>query len=478
MRKRSNGLRFLLIGTAMMVAGCNSTDQNAAAAASQAEAALSQGQPQLAQRYIRLALAERDDVGEYWLIAAHIAVALGDNITAFDAYRNVLATDRGNQEALSALCQLALIRNTPGEAAQYADQLALLQPADLLPPTVKAAMAMARGDTTKALQAVDNILKQQPNYVPGLILKSKVLISQGKHGDAAQTLEESLRAPGNPDARLFALMDLYRRALDRPNYRRTVVRVAEARPEDPSRQLAYADLLYDEGQNDAAYAITRRQMTARPTDIGLAAAILNLWLKYSNTVPIDQVGRDAAGLSPVMRAAYAQYASEQRRPDLALTILGPAVLEGEPNQANSDAKAAYAYAIGLRGDRDTASKQLDAILKVDPTQPRALVARARLSTDVSSAVQDARRVVTDDASNMVARLTLANLLMRENDSVLAESTLRAGLKGNNGDTRALVPLLRMLRAQGRQESANTVLTDFSRDYPFSLHAARLRSGQS
>ena len=110
MSRGFNGFRILSIGTAMLVAGCSSDDQKAAAAASNAETALNTGQPQLAQQFIRRALAARDDVGDYWILAAHIAVAMNDNVGAFDAYRNVLASDRGNQEALSALCQLALVR--------------------------------------------------------------------------------------------------------------------------------------------------------------------------------------------------------------------------------------------------------------------------------------------------------------------------------------------------------------------------------
>ena len=478
MGRRSNSFRILLIGTAMLVAGCSSDDQKASAAASNAELALNTGQPQLAQQFIRRALAARDDVGDYWMLAAHIAVALNDNVGAFDAYRNVLASDRGNQEALSALCQLALVRNTPTQAADFADQLALLQPDDQLPPTVKAGIAMVRGDSATAQRYLDAILTKQPSFVPALILKSKLLISLGRPGDAAQMLEESLKAPGDPDARLFALKDLYAKALDRPNYRRTVVRLSAAKPREINRQLDYADLLYDEGQRDAAYAITRRLAKLRPNDIRLASAILGLWMKFGDAMPVDAIASNAAGTSPVMRAAYAQYASEIGRADIALAILGPGTLEGTPNQNNSDAKAAYAYATGLRGQRDDAIAQLDAILKVDPTQPRALIARARLRTDVGSGIEDARQVVADDSTNMVARLTLANLMMRQNDPVLAENTLRAGLTRNNGDTRAILPLVRLLRAQGRGESANIVITEFVRNYPFSLRAARLRAALS
>lgn len=468
MTKRPFILRCLLIGTALIIAACSSADQTAAANASAAEAALNAGDPRTAQQFIRRALAARDDVGEYWLIAAHVGVALGDNIGAFDAYRNVLASDRGNLEALSALCQLALVRNTPSQAAEFAEQLALLQPDDLLPPTVRAGMAMMRGDSAKSEAILNDILAKNPDFVPGLILKSKLMISLDRHGDAAKTLEESLKAPGDPDARLFALKDLYLKAGDRANFRNSVVRLAEAKPNEPQRQLDLADLLYDEGQRDAAYAITRRIARLRPDDIGLASTILSLWLKHPDTVPVDAIARDAAGLPSVMRAAYAQYANEIQRPDIAVAVLGPSTTTGAPQPGNSDAKAAYAYAIGMQGQVAAALAQLNAILKIDPTQPRALIARARLNTDLGAAVEDARRVVSDDPDNVTARLVLAALFLKQNDAVLAESTLRAGANAANGDPRAVARLVQLLQAQGRTDSARTAITDFRRANPFRL----------
>lgn len=468
MFSRSPIFRSVALGAALVVAACASEADQAAANASAAEAALNAGDPRGAQRLIRRALSVRDDVGEYWLIAAHIAVALGDNISAFDAYRAVIQSDRGNLEALSAICQLALVRNTPAQAAEFADQLALLRPTDMLPPTVRAGIAMVRGDTATSEKMLNEILEQQPDFIPALILKSKLMISLGRPGDAAKTLEDSLKAPGDPDARLFALKDLYFRARDRANYRRTVVRLAEAKPDEVQRQIDYADLLYDEGQRDAAYAISRRIARLRPNDIGFAASLLNLWMKHFDAVPRNAIARDAAGLPPIMRAAYAQYANEMGLPDLAQQVLGDATLAGKPEQGNADAKAAYAYAVGLKGDPDTALKQLDAIIEADPTQPRALLARARLRTDPLAAIEDARRVVSDDPDNVTGRIVLADLLLKRNDTLLAESTLRDGLKSGRGDPRPAAMLVKMLRAQGRGSSADEVVIDYNRANPFRL----------
>ena len=464
----------LVLGAMLFASGCASSDQRAAAAASAAEAALNQGQLIVAQQYARRALAQRDDVSDYWLLLAHIDLGLGDTRGAFDAYQNVLTLDRSNLEALSTLCQIAVGQGVAVRAEHYADQLALLQPASLLPATVKAGMAFERNDRAAAGAALDEILKKQPTYVPALLLKSKLFLAQDRPADAAAVLEGSLQAAGNPQSFLVELLSLYTKTGNRDAYRRTVVRLAEARPQDATQQLVFADLLYEEGQAPAAYAITRKAATLGGGEIGAATAVLNLWLKNTNAMPVDAIVRDASGAAIEIKAAYAQYANETGHPDLAIAILKPPATPDAVLAANANARAAYAYALGLSGQRETALAKLDDVLRDDPAQPRALLARARLSSNLESALGDARKVSADDRANMTARLVLVDLLLRRNDPALAEATLREGLRTQDDDPRAVVRLARMLSAQGRRESAEAAINDFVRAHSVSLRAARLR----
>ena len=464
------------IAATLLASACTSSDQRATAAASLAETAFNQGNMVAAKTAITRALAERDDVSEYWLTLAHIDVALHDPGGAMDAYRNVLIFDPSNREALSAICQLAIAQNDPERATKYADQLALLAPNDTLPQLVKAAVAFRHGDKAAATTIIDAALQTEPGNSGAIILKSKILMAGDHFVEAADLLEQTLKQPGNPDGRLLALKDLYLKTANRAGYRSVITRLAASGPDDLDRQIAYADLLYDEGQRDVAYAVTRRLLTTKPGDIAAATAVLNLWAANDAAVPGEAIVRDAEGVSLEGKATYAQYANERGRPDLARTILGPEVPVSPPNPANSDAKAAFAFSLGLRGDRASALAQLDAILAVDDAQPRALIARARLNGDVADALQDARRVVADDGSNVIARLTLVKLLLQQKDSVQAEHILREGLATSGSDSRVVAQLISLLRSQGRQDSATAALTDFKRTNPLSLRAARLGGG--
>lgn len=467
-------IRFALLALAivMLEPACSSSEQKAAAAASAAETALNAGQPALAKIHIQRALAERGDVSDYWLLLAHIDLALRDPAAAMDAYQTVLTFDRGNREALSAVCQLALATNVPDRAVKYADQLAVLAPDDALPQVVQAAVAFSHGDKQTANRQLDAALQREPLNSFAIMLKGKIYIAEARYVEAADLLEQSLKSPGDPESRLQALTDLYAKIGNRAGYRSAVIRLAGAYPDSADRQLAYADLLYDEGQRDAAYAVIRTLLERKPDDIAVAAGVLAVWTANAPAVPVERIAPDAAALSLEGKATYAYYASETGRPDLAGAILGPGAVAGAPNPANSDAKAAYAFATGLRGDRARARAQLDAILAVDPAQPRALLARARLGGDRREALQDVRRIVAEDEKNVAARLALVSLLLQQRDTLLAERILRDGMAVEGGDVRIATQLVRLLRSQGRQESAENVLAEFRRGNPMSLRVAR------
>lgn len=469
----------ILIGVAGLP-GCSSPDKDAATAAAQAEVAFQQGRYPAARKDISEALAARDDVSDYWLLLGRIAIATNDIPGAFDAYQNVIQLDRGNVEALRLLCQLGLSVNQPDKVDHYADQLLLLNPDDPIPVTMKGGAALQRGDEAGALRFAARVLAVNPRDIGALILKARVLAAQGQHSESAQILEESLAAGGDQASRLIFLQELYNRTGDRAGYERTLKRLAGARPKDAAVQLNLADMLYQTGHPDEARKTLWRMMRLRPADLGMAASIVDVWLKEGpQALRADQIVAFSNGASLEMKAACAQFANEIGRPDIAMTVLGNDRPDAEPNAQNSDAKAAFALAVGLQGRRADALGRLDQILAVDPSQPRALLARARLlgttASNRNAAVSDARRVVADDPRNVTARLMLAELLLGGQDQELGESILREGIRITPDEPRIAARLAGLLMDRGQKDDAVQVVRDLTLATPASLRALRLRA---
>ena len=463
---------------ALTLVGCSwfdTRDTRAASAASDASIAFQQGRNAAALKAIHIALAARDDVSDYWLLLGRISTASHDLAGAFDAYENVIELDRANVEALRLLCQLGLSIGAPDRVDKYADQLLLLTPDDPLPLVMKGGAALQRGDGSAAMKFADQVLATTPQDHDAQILKGRVLASRGQNAAAASYVE-GVAASGDDGPRLTFLMQLYQKAGDRQRYQRTVERLATVKPDDADVQLAYADMLYQIGQPAAANSVIVAQTRKHPNDIGVAAKIDDVWLKQGPAaLNPSQIMEQAATASLEMKSAYAQFANEIGRPQLATAILGNLGGVGV-SAANSDAKAAQAYALGLQGQLGDAILRLDGILAFDPEHPGALLARARLKrrqNDLIGAIADARRVVADDPRNVTARLVLVDTFFAHGDVDLGVGTLREGVRAVPEDVRLASRLANFLITRGQKSEAIDVVQNLVRAAPTGLRTAQL-----
>lgn len=460
----------MLLATVLLSPACSSRDQQAATAAGMADAALQQGQLLVARKQINKALAVRDDVADYWMLSAHIALADQDYSGAFDAYESVVMFDRTNNEALTRLCQIALSADQPERAERYADQLAVLSPTDKSAITVKAAIALKRGDKQTATRLLDQVLTADPGDALALGIKSKLLAANDDYVGAARAGEAALAAPGDPAGRLTVLKGIYLKTKDAAGYSRTVARMARSYPDRVTAQMDYAVNLYDTGDATAGLAVTRRILGLRPDDVTLAHGILELWIAHgAAAMPLASIVPNAANSSLQGKATYAQYANAIGHPELALKVLGQAAERDAATAANADAKAARAHARVLLGAIDPAQAEIAAVLAADGDHPGALVARGLLRAkggDQRGAIEDLRHALAGNPDNALARLTLANLQIAQGEAVLAAETLQDGLGDPGADPRIAARLARLLRSQGRNAEAAAVLDNYVRNNPF------------
>ena len=446
--------------------GCASKDERAAAAAAKADAFLQQGDLQRARQNIQTAIGFRDDVSDYWLTLARVAMAMKDPTKAFEAYENVYQLDRGNLEALRQLCQLGLNVRQPDKVDRYADQLLVINPNDSLPLTMKGGAALQRGDSKNALVFAERVLAANATDIGALILKGQALAYRGDNAAAAKLIEESLVPGSDPTSRLVFLRDLYQRSANSDGYQRTLARLAERNPTDSRMQLDFADWLYQTGQPDRAFTIVRAVFRQHPKDIAIASTILEMWLDEGrDALTAQQILLGGSDAALETKATFAQFANETGQPDLALQVLGTDLPGTAPDPGNSNAKATYAFAVGLKGRAQDALSRTQQILDTDPSQPRALLTRARLraaTRNFEGALSDGRQLVSDDVANITARLALTDILLAQNQPALAESNMREALRVSPDSSRAAARLAAMLIASGRRDEAGTVLRDMVR----------------
>lgn len=454
---------------------------DAAAEATEARNAYQIGDYRTASTHIRNALSRRDDVSEYWIIAGRIAFAQDQPGSAYQAYQNALLLDRANVEALQALCLVGPSVGPADAVDQYADQLLLLQPKNPVPLAAKGSSALRRNDYAAALSYAAKILAIDPQNARGLVLKAQTLMKQRHSEEVAPLLENALKtAPTDVPILLSMLKRIYGEQLDREKYESTVTRLADAEKDSAAAQLDYADLLYQKGQNAAAQQRLVALMQRQPRNPETQQAILELWLTQGSTAtPLDRLVSDGQGVSPLMRSAYGAYANAMGRPDLTRTLLAPDVAKNGKSPADLDAKAVYAEALAMSHSAAQAAQLIEQVLKVDSSQPKALMARARLALatgNTDTALADARAVTGSYPRYVSAQLLLADILHRRGEKELVNSALRQALEVSPADPRLTLRLANALLAAGNHASAADLLQDSAKRAPMNQRIARLREG--
>ncbi|MBU3077181.1 tetratricopeptide repeat protein [Sphingomonas quercus] len=471
---------FAAAATLALLAGCSSRADRASKAAIAAESYMQQGNLRAAIDSARKATSERDDISDYWLLLGRIAVTAGDATGAYTAYQRAVELDPNNGEALMTLGRLGMSLGRADDVDRYADRILLADPSNRGARVMKAASALQHGDKAMARRYIDDLLAANAQDMDAMILKARLLASSNDAAGAAKLIEETLdTVQQDPGGRLTFLRTLYAGTGERANLMRTLRRLSFLEKPDPADLLAYAGMLYEDGDTGAADETVARAMKQAPNSLDLAADILELWRDAGPAVPpAASLAAVVPDLSLEMRAVKAQRANDLGRPDVALAILGPDVAKAATTSANADARAAYAAALALRGATGQAGAMLDEILARDPGQPRALLARARLAAarrDFRAAVADGRRVVADDARNATARILLAGWLRGLGEEDLALSQLREGARAAPDNVRMAESLVKALIERGDKAGATDALENLARAARNSTGAARLQA---
>jgi len=476
---------FVPIVLAAALPGCSQLAKlipvDAAAEATEARNAYQIGDYRTASAHIRKALSRRDDVSDYWILAGRIAFAQDQPGNAYQAYQSAVLLDRANVEALQALCVLGPSVGPTDALEKYADQLLLLQPKSAIALSAKGTSALRRNDYAAALTIADRILAMDPQNARGLVLKAQTLMKQRHSEEVAPLLEGAIKsAPTDVPILLSMLKRLYSEQLDREKYESTVTRLAEAEKDSAAAQLDYADLLYQKGQNAAAQQRVIALMQRQPRNPETQQAILELWLTQGATAtPLDRIVSDGQRVSLLMRAAYGAYTNAMGRPDLTRTLLAPDVAKNGKTPADLDAKAVYAEALALSHNAPQAARLIEEVLKVDASQPKALMVRAKLELAAGAtdtALADARAVTGSYPRYVSAQLLLADILHRRGEKELVNSALRQALEASPADPRLTQRLTNALLEGGNRATAADLLHDTAKRAPMNQRIARLREG--
>lgn len=469
------------IAAALLLASlpaCSSSQEKAADAALAGARALEAENYAEARRMMMKAVSARDDVAEYWVGLGRAELGLRRFSSAYEAYLRALELDRSNVEALQMLTDLSVMFNLLDKAAEYADQMLLLNPQDVRPKLAKGAIALRRKRNQEALALAEQILKADPAAEPALILRAKAQAAMGRPRPAAEQLELAMRVRGSTPLILEALVELYGASRDREGLQRTYARLAQAKPDDAEMLIDYARELYRGDRGAEALAVIERLQQSQGANPAVAERIVDIWLQPGmQPVGSSDVRRLAAGAAPAMRAALARYAIESGRPGEALPLLAP-LTEGKVSPQSAYAAALLADAQHRLGRSNEALGLSERVLEIEKTSPRALLVRAAILIDRKEyrrALADARVVMRDNPRMPEGALTAATAYAGLGERNLEGVTYRRAYSDFPSNPDVIRAYVAYLAKHEGAAAALAVATESAARNPGSAEAQRLRS---
>ena len=460
----------MAIALLLAAAGCGSPEQKATKAATRSDIYYARRDYYSARIEIKRAIAEQDDVPEYWAKLARVQLAMGRYLDAYDAYAHVVELEPDNSEAIQTMAELSYSGGSFDDAEKFADQVLEKQPRSLRMLLVKGSVEATRNDATAAGAIADKMLSIDPTNEGGTILLARVLLMTGDRASAIATMERSIGKDGESVPKLMVLLDLYAGRNDFRSVARTFARLFMLRPGDVDLRLEYAKILYEQGLPDRAMDLLARLTRARPGDAALQQRIVDLWTEMGSAmVDVDRVRRFvAASGNDQMKVALGHLLLDQKRFAEAAAVLRPFVDTGEITARNVEADVLYAGAVSGLGRSRDALALIDRVLEFDDNNPRALLMRVRVSIargDLVRALRDAQLLVRDNPDMTEGRIALAEIYIRRKEPVLADDAYARAMNELPEDSDMLAAYIDYLLGTGRPAMARDVARRFTHDNP-------------
>jgi tetratricopeptide (TPR) repeat protein len=413
----------LLVALLLALAGCTSPAEKAAeygALAAQADMA---GDPAAAKALALRAVQERDDVAEYWLLLGRSHLRLSELGAAHSAYLRAAEIDRANVEALGALAQLTLGAGKLKEADQYADQLLLLNPADLNAVLVKGFVALREQRYQESRSAARRVLERMPEQEAALVLEARSVFEQGKPTEAIQILESSIGKSGASRMKLETLLQFYEKARNPEGLARTHLRMVELDPQDVNARAKAARFMFRTRRSREGLQLIEDHLSG-PAAVTLALALEGV---SKDLLPAEKLLALGERATPGARVLIASVLLDHGHAREA-SLLTEGYATGELDASRAIGAAVYAAAQYRLGNRAGAKTLAARLLRFDSTNPRGLELRTvirRDEGDFSGALADARILVRDYPRRLQYRLLLAEIYELKKEPELAQLTLRA-----------------------------------------------------
>lgn len=413
-------------------------------------------------------------------------VAQGKVQEAIVEYQAARQADPQSGMARKKLADAYIQTNQPAKALPEYVYAADLFPDDAQVQITAGQMLLLAGRFDDAIGRADKVLEKNPRNAEALILKGNGNAGLQKLDDSLKDMEAALRAdPSNGMASAKVAVLQYAKR-DLPAAEAAFKKAIAVEPDSAIFRLALGQFYWGAGRMVEAERVIKEAVAIDPTNDTANKTLALLYIGLGRTADAEQPLKAVVARNPDSNDRFIlvdYYVLTNRTAD-AKTLLDE-ITQSPKVELATAAKLRLAALGFMTGDRATTYRLVEEILKRDPRQTEALIAKAQvLQADGKhdEAMAAIRLAVSSNPSSAQAHHILGKLLVGDLQYEDAIAEQKEALKANGRLASANVELARLSIMTGRHADAVGFAQEAIRINPsqpesyFLLARAHLNSG--
>lgn len=461
-------LRFLPLLLMAVVTACASPEEKVKGHLEKARALMAEQNLDKAKIEARNAVQIDPKNAEAHNILAQIAWRNRNIPEAFQQYMMAVEGDPKLLDARIRLGDLYFFLRDPKGTAEQAEAAKALDPDK---PEVRLLIAKSlalQGDIPAAAKEIDAALAANPALVDAITSKANLLSGQGDTAGALATIDEGLKNVKGSDAeglRDFRL-DILLAGKEDDAYEAALVDLAKQYPEKARYRYQLLDFYTARNRQDDQERVLRELVEADKDNQLLIVRLANILMVRESPAEAEKLLKDSIARDPdsaPLQLGLGDFYRYNKRSKEAMAIYQQVADKyAETTPEGLEARNRIVAQNTLDGNIAEAQSGINAILKVAPDDPTALLGRATfafLERRYEDAIADLRNVIRRQKSPE-ALLLLARSYVGAGDPTVAKDTYRRLLDDFPDNAEATTELAALLSSQGEKAAATDILRKF------------------